>query len=132
MKISVKTIGQFFKDLKTSFVNFFTDGKINAGPVIAKSQLIEIIFSTSLFLIPLPMHGAVAVPARIAVAKMLTLYLDTYTFMKWPRGHNNATRALLIAIGFTALMAIMVYVLALEFPVVIVGALLNIILTFTC
>ena len=132
MKITVKRITDFFADLKVSVKNFFTDGKPNAGPIIAKSQLIEIAFSTALFLVPLPVHGAVGVPARIAVSKLLTWYLDTYTFMKWPRGNNNAARAVLIAIGFTLAMVLMVYVLALDFPVVIVGALLNIILTFTC
>lgn len=115
---------------KNAVVYFFTDKKGYIGPGIGKANVIEILSMTALFAIPLPINNAVAMPLRIMVGKAITLLIVKYTFMKSNQSENAIVRSLMICLATLCVVAGLVYGLELAISSVLVGAALNVLITF--
>lgn len=130
----MKILSDIWKKLvsaKKAVVNFFTDGNGYIGQTgFGKATIIEMAVTTAMFLVPMPLHPAVAFPIRIGIPKVITLILHKNTFMKCSSSVKSMQNAIIICAASLVVVTLAVYGFNLSISTIILGAVMNLLFTF--
>lgn len=121
----LKTIWKKIIGAKNGVVNFFTDGKPNVGP-LGKLDIIEIVTFTTMCLIPVPIHAAVALPIRYGLCKTISLVLFKTTSMGTVLSYKALVTGIVVSAAALLVTATSLYVFNIALPTAIVGAIISI------